>query len=350
MDESNLEHIFGPARPETMTRRERLSAVLHFRAADRLPFCEPMGFLPETPARWVERGFPVGCPPEAFFDLDRVELVPIGLGPFPALGPSPVPVATAGDFARVCGHYSCYSVGRYPTWWEDERKAWATREYPLGLRARGPLAWLRDWCGDAAGAVLRDQPQLADEMMTFGVEFCMYTLERAAAEVDADFAVVCDRWSLAADLRTSEAIAARALSLCGQLAGFLRGHGADVVILCSDGDLTDRVPSLLDIGVNGLMPCSAAEGMDVLKLAEAYPRDLILVGGADVRALARDRRDADREARLKMPAAIERGGWVPCFDAPIGPEAKFDNYRTYWEAALEIAAGKWPPEPADTQE
>ena len=350
MNESALEHIFGPPRPEQMTRRERLAAVLHFRPADRLPFCEPLGFLPETLARWVESGFPVGCPPEAFFDLDRLDLVPIDLGPFPAWGPSFRPVASAADFPHVRARYSCYSVGRYPTWWEDEKRAWAARGYPLGLRAKGPLAWLHDWCGDRLGAVLRDEPHLADEMMTFGVEFSIYTLERAAAEVDADFAVVCDRWSLAADLPTSDAIATRALSLCGQLASFFREHGTDVVVLCSDGDLTARLPSLLDVGVNGIMPCSAAQGMDVLKLAKAYPRDLILVGGADAHALARDRRDADREARLKMPAAIERGGWVPCFDAPIGPEAKFDNYRTYWEAALEIAAGKWPPRSADTQE
>lgn len=344
MSDSALQQVLGPERPEGMTPRERFRAVVRFEPVDRLPFWEPLGFAPDTLAHWVANGFPPDTSPEVFFDLERVELAPIHLGALPEVEPGMLPVTTHDQFERVQRHYSCYSPARYPTWWEDDKRAWAQRRYPLGLAAIGPLGWLREWCGGEACRVLSEQPGLARALMTFGVEFCICTLERAGREVEADFALVKDRWGLAEGLAVDEGVVASLAPLYERLAEGLRGFGIETVVLCSDGDVTPLARRLLDAGVNGIMPCSARDGVDVMALAKAHPRDLILVGGLDARVLARDRRDADREARLKIPTAMKRGGWLPCFDSRIGPEAKFDNYRAYWEAALEIAAGEWPPD------
>lgn len=58
-------------------------------------------------------------------------------------------------------------------------------------------------------------------------------------------------------------------------------------IFDSDGNIKPLIPLWLEFGINWIMPCEVAAGVDVVKLGERYSK-LIMSGGIDKRELAKD--------------------------------------------------------------
>jgi hypothetical protein len=311
-----------------MTFRERFLATAGFTQPDRLPHWEPMGYGEATLRRWVREGLPNDVHLERFFRLDRNDAAPVDLGPMPAHREGELPIADARDWRRIAAHYSCYSPARYPLHWDDCKRCWEGRDYPLRIEIDGPLTCLGRWLGPRVKGTA-DEAGFVDEVLEFLLMYLTLTLERAAGEVDVDYVVIRERASPA-----ESAVAATYERLCS----FFGEHGIGTIILCAAGDVTPLVPGLMEAGITGIMPCHAGVGMDVLRLGEEHP-ELLIVGGLDVRQLAREKRHADREARIKIPAAMERGGWIPCFDEAIPRSVPLRNYERYWQVARELMAG-----------
>ncbi|MFQ5811255.1 MAG: hypothetical protein ACE5JM_16685, partial [Armatimonadota bacterium] len=338
-----------PAWPaEQMTFRERFLATVNFGSPDRLPYWEPLGYEEATLRRWVREGLPEDMSSEQFLSLDRADAVPVCLGPMPPHRPGELPIARPGDFRGVAAHYSCYSPARYPTHWEDCKRCWAGRDYPLRIELDGPLAWLAWWLGPCAAKALTQERGFADEALDFLLTYLTLTLEKAASEVDVDYAVIRE-WPArpARPGLSAPHVGSAMMEQYGKLCSFFREHGIGVIVLSTPDDVGHLIPDLLAAGVSGIMPCRAGAGMDVLALAEEHPK-LLIVGGLDVRQLARQRRHADREARIKIPAAVERGGWIPCFDEPIPASVPLRNYEHYWHVARELLAARQQATPRPT--
>ncbi len=340
-----------PAWPvEQMTFRQRFLATMTFGRPDRLPFWEPLGYEDSTLRRWSREGLPQDVSIEQFFWLDRADVAPVDLGPMPLHRPGDLPVATAPGFARVAAHYSCYSPARYPWHWEDCKRCWAGRDYPLRIELDGPMTWLVRWLGPRAGHVLTHERSFADDLLDFLLEYLTLTLEKAASEVDVDYVVISERPSGPGQPSPAEPPFRSALmGPYEKLCSFFRGHGIRIVILCTPANVTAVIPELLAAGINGIMPCHAGSGMDALSLSQQHSK-LLIVGGLDVRQLARQRRHTDREARIKVPAAAERGGWIPCFDGPIPASVPLRNYERYWHVARELLAGRQEATPPTASE
>jgi hypothetical protein len=323
-----------------MTFRERFLATVSFGSPDRLPYWEPLGYEEATLRRWVREGLPEDMRIEQFLSLDRTDAVPVCLGPMPPHRPGELPIARPGDFRGVAAHYSCYSPARYPQHWEDCKRCWAGRDYPLRIELDGPLTWLARWLGRRAAEVVARERGLADEALDFLLTYLTLTLERAAGEVDVDYVVIRE-WPARpwrpglSEPHVAEAMMGHYETLCS----FFRGHGVGVIVLSTPDNIPHLVPELVAAGVSGIMPCRAGAGMDVLALAEEHPQ-LLIVGGLDVRQLARQRRHADRAARIKVRAAAERGGWIPCLDEPIPATVPLRNYEQHWHTARELLAAR----------
>ena len=111
----------------------------------------------------------------------------------------------------------------------------------------------------------------------------------------------------------------------------LRGYGIDVFSVDCDGNIDELIPIWLEAGINGMLPCEVAAGMDVVKMRKKYGRDIWIVGGIDKRALAQGRRAIDDEIYAKVPFMLENGGYIPSIDHEVPHDISLSNYRYYLE-------------------
>jgi len=90
--------------------------------------------------------------------------------------------------------------------------------------------------------------------------------------------------------------------------------------------------------VNALW-CGAAQasGVDYVELRREYGRDLLLIGGLDVRVLAQDRRAMEEEILSQVPPLLEQGGYVPLVDGRVRSHVPFENYVFYRELIRELS-------------
>lgn len=109
----------------------------------------------------------------------------------------------------------------------------------------------------------------------------------------------------------------------------VRAHGIDIVSLDCDGLIDSLIPIWLSSGVNTMFPIEV--GVWQAELApwrEKYGRELRGIGGMDKRVFAADYAAIDREIeRLKPQIAL--GGYLPCPDHRIAPDAKWENVQYY---------------------
>jgi uroporphyrinogen decarboxylase len=111
--------------------------------------------------------------------------------------------------------------------------------------------------------------------------------------------------------------------------------GVTNIIVDSDGDVSLLIPLWLEGGVTGTLPCEVKAGMDVVKLAEQFPR-LQIIGGIDKHALERTTTDIDAEIQRVLPAMLKRGGYAASLDHWVQPEIPLANFEYYVASVREF--------------
>ena len=114
-----------------------------------------------------------------------------------------------------------------------------------------------------------------------------------------------------------------------RVTGLLHRHAVRHVIIDSDGNNDVLIPLWLEAGVTGLRPFEIAAGCDPVAIRRQYGQNLIIQGGIDKRALARDRDAIDREVLSKVPWLCLQGGYFPQVDHLVPPDVSLENYRHY---------------------
>jgi len=109
----------------------------------------------------------------------------------------------------------------------------------------------------------------------------------------------------------------------------VNGYGINIVSLDCDGMIDALIPTWLHNGVNTMFPIEVGTwGASLAPWRTQYGRELRGVGGTNKTVFARDRAAVDAEVeRLKPP--VELGGYLPCPDHRIPPDAHWDNVRYY---------------------
>ena len=114
-----------------------------------------------------------------------------------------------------------------------------------------------------------------------------------------------------------------------KLTDLMRAHGTDIVSLDCDGKIDELVPVWLENGVNTMFPIEVGTwNASIAPWREKYGRELRGVGGMDKRVFAKDRAAIDKEIERLKPL-IDLGGYIPCPDHRIAPDAEWDNVRYY---------------------
>jgi hypothetical protein len=106
-------------------------------------------------------------------------------------------------------------------------------------------------------------------------------------------------------------------------------HGIDIISLDCDGWIDLLVPTWLENGVNTMFPIEVGTwDASIAPWRKKYGRELRGVGGMNKTVFSRDRAAIDAEIERLKPL-VELGGYIPCPDHRLAPDAEWDNVRYY---------------------
>jgi uroporphyrinogen-III decarboxylase len=119
------------------------------------------------------------------------------------------------------------------------------------------------------------------------------------------------------------------LSPLKRVTAMLHQHGVHTIIIDSDGNNDVLIPLWLEAGITGLRPFEVAAGCDPVAIRRQYGKHLVIQGGIDKRALAKDKKAIEREILSKVPWMCQQGGYFPQVDHLVPPDVSLENYRYY---------------------
>ncbi len=116
-----------------------------------------------------------------------------------------------------------------------------------------------------------------------------------------------------------------------RITDLLRSYGCDIVSLDCDGWIDELVPVWLHNGVNTMFPIEVGTWDASIKpWREQYGKELRGIGGMNKNVFALDYAAIDKELERLKPL-IDLGGYIPCPDHRLPPEAKWENVQYYCE-------------------
>jgi uroporphyrinogen decarboxylase len=111
----------------------------------------------------------------------------------------------------------------------------------------------------------------------------------------------------------------------------VNSYGLDIVSLDCDGMIDALIPTWFQNGVNTMFPIEVGTWeANIAPWRAQYGRGLRGVGGMNKVAFARDKAAIDDEIERLKPL-IDLGGYLPCPDHRIAPDAKFELVCYYTE-------------------
>ena len=114
------------------------------------------------------------------------------------------------------------------------------------------------------------------------------------------------------------------------------GYGLDIVSVDCDGYVDDLVPIWLDNGVNTMFPVEVgAWEYDFSTMREKFGKEVRGIGNMKKHVLAESRASIDAEV-TRMRRLVDLGGFVPCPDHRIAPDAEWDLVKYYCEKMRQV--------------
>ena len=115
----------------------------------------------------------------------------------------------------------------------------------------------------------------------------------------------------------------------------VNSYGINIISLDCDGLIDSLIPTWLDNGVNTMFPIEVGTwNASIAPWREKYGKDIRGVGGMNKVIFARDKAAIDHEIERLKPL-VELGGYIPCPDHRIAPDAKWENVQYYCEKMKE---------------
>ena len=211
-------------------------------------------------------------------------------------------------------------------------------DYPLGLNCGSLYGVIRNWFGivELSYVAVEDE-ELYNEVIQTVAELAFnvvkYGLEKASSlGIHFDF---CHFWE---DICFNNGPLVRPSTFAEKvgphykkITDLCKQHGVEIFTLDCDGVIDLLVPIWLENGVNTMFPIEVGTwNASIEPWREMYGKDLLGIGGMDKRVFAKDRKSIDAEIeRLKPLVAL--GGFIPCPDHRIAPDAHWDNVQYYCE-------------------
>ena len=370
-----------------MTHRERTLAVLNYQSYDRLPIVH-FGYWGETLQKWVEEGHLTAEEVKGSGDGNEVERALSaklgfdfnwqnmfytngGLNPgfeskvireFPdglrhvlnGNGVITVQSADAGSIPAEIDHllkdrasWEEHYKWRYQ-WSESrvndtslEQLKTAKRDVPLGLHCGSLFGQIRDVLGLEGVSYLYvdDEPLFREIIDTVGT-LCYRNTERAlllGAGVGFDFAHFWEDICFKNGPLINPAVFREYVGPhYRRITELVKQHGINIVSLDCDGWIDALLPVWFENGVNTMFPIEVGTwNASIAPWRKQYGKELRGVGGMNKVVFAHDKAAVDAEIERLRPL-VDLGGFIPCPDHRIAPDAKFENICYYTERLRKI--------------
>lgn len=347
-----------------MNDRERFLATMNYEPHDRCPWWE-MWYWADTLDRWAKEGLPQDVHLQEWLGVDRRDSVGVNLGLVPAFARETLEETEEHEVFRrtdgvVCKQFKGDRAGRMPQWlcfpmetradwesvikprlnpaspcryplyWEEKKRVWAQRDYPLSIAGGSVYGWLRNWMGlQGVCQALYDDPHWVQEMMDYLADFVVAAVNRAVEEVRIDYVTMWEDMAYKAGPHISPRMFRQfMLESYKKITSQFHSHGVDLIFVDSDGDSGPLIPLWLEGGVTGFYPIERASGMDPVALRRQHGRQLRLIGGIDKRAMIAGQQAIDAELANVAPLVAE-GGYIPWCDHLVPPDVPFAHYMYY---------------------
>ena len=369
-----------------MTNRERMLAVLRYQPYDRLPVVH-FGYWHETLEKWVHEGHLRPEEAAGWNDGNSVDLAlnaKLGFdfgwqrmcyahnGLLPAFEwttvaefPDGTKHVRQGDGVTYISKPDAGSIPAHVDYLLKDRAAWEEhykwryqwddkrvdragldarrqeppRQDPLGLHCGSLYGDIRNVLTmEGACYLMADDEHLFREIVATVADLC-YRNTKAMLEsgVQFDFAhfwedICFKNGPLIAPSMFEEVVGPH----YKRITDLTRAHGLDICSLDCDGMIDALIPTWFANGVNTMFPIEVGTwDASIRPWREKYGKELRGVGGMNKTVFARDRAAVDAEIeRLKPLVAL--GGYIPCPDHRIAPDAEFDNVRYYCDRMRKV--------------
>ncbi len=221
------------------------------------------------------------------------------------------------------------------------RGAWHN---PYGLYVGSLFGIIRNWIGIVGlSYMLADDPDLLQEIVDTVAELCYQTTKTtlemvcpAGGPAPFDFGHFWEDISFkSGPLINPHTFRRMTGHHYKRITDLLNSYSIDIVSLDSDGDVSKLVPVWLENGVNTMFPIEVGTWRSSIAPWRAqYGKALRGVGGMDKVVFSRDYAAVDAEIERLKPL-VELGGYIPCPDHRIAPDAKWENVQYYCERMRE---------------
>jgi uroporphyrinogen decarboxylase len=217
------------------------------------------------------------------------------------------------------------------------------RDRPLGLMCGSLYGRIRDIVGMINLSYLSaDDPALYDEMIVTFADLCFWATEKALATYG-------DNWDFGhfwEDIcfRSGPLVSPRVFKQkvgphYRRITDLLNKHGIHIVSLDCDGKIDALIPTWFENGVNTMFPIEVGIWhASIAPWREKYGRELRGVGGTDKKVFAYDYAAIDAEVE-RLKALVDLGGYIPCPDHRLAPDAKWENVQHYCETMRQTFGG-----------
>ncbi len=371
-----------------MNDRERLRAVLNYENYDRLPVLH-FGFWDETLKKWAQeghltpeeaRGWADGNAIDAAvsarlgFDynyyrtagaladlhpaFERKLLETLPDGSRKVLDEHGVVIIEKDGATGIPPEVDHLFKGR-PAWeehyrprlrWEPSRMALpgrvmdeicrSDRPTPLGLHCGSLYGNIRGWTGMIGLAYIQtDDPPLFEELIETQAELCyqgtkaMLSIPGAVYDFGHFWEDICFKNG---PLVNPHVFYNKVGPGYRRITELLHSHGIHLVSLDCDGKIDALIPTWLENGVNVMFPIEVGTWNASLQpWREKYGREIRGVGGMDKRVLAYDYAAIDAEIE-RLRSLVDLGGFIPCPDHRLPPNASWENVQYYCERMRKV--------------
>ena len=227
--------------------------------------------------------------------------------------------------------------------WEAERidtslfeslKDDSQRQLPVGLHCGSLMGYMRNLLGvEELSYLYVDDPELYEEIANTLAGLC-YQSVKAILETGAKFDYahfwedICYKNG---PLVSPDGFRQMIRPHYRKITNLLKEHGVDIVSVDCDGWIDTLLPIWLENGVNTMFPIEVGTwNASIAPWREKYGKERRGVGGMNKTVFARDYQAVDQEVERLRPL-MELGGYIPCPDHRIAPDAKFENVQYYCE-------------------
>ena len=328
-----------------MNHVERFRAVMNFQPVDRLPRWEWAMWWDETIARWRGEGLPRELKFSDVFDIAQY----FGLDPYQQFWFSTTEAtieATQHHVEGIVANMDDYRRVK-PRLYPDHSPAieamrpWAARQ------ARGEaVVWatLEGWFWfprtlmniERLSYAFYDQPELVHAMNHDLTEFNLRLVRQMAKVCVPTFMTLAEDMSYNHGPMISQAVFEEFLAPYYRRLMEALNELNIILIVDTDGEVTQLVPWMQAIGVAGVLPLERQAGVDGNRLREQFPT-LRMVGHFN--KLTMDKGEAAMRAEFeRLVPLTKHGGFIPSVDHQTPPAVSMEQYRLYLRLLEEYTA------------